>query len=75
MCGVVAVGSEGVGGVHSIVSFAFEVVSFEVFDEIIETAIVVFGRGLFLAGLSVHITTITPHPSYREDTDSFYQII
>lgn len=58
---VVAVGSEGIGGMESIVSFAFEVVSLEVFDKIIETAIVVFGGGLFLAGLSVHITTITPH--------------
>lgn len=67
MCGVVAVGSEGIGGVQSIVSFTFEVVPLEVLDKIVETAIVVFGGGLFLAGLSVHITTITPEQSYRGD--------
>ena len=54
---VVAIGSEWIWGDKSIISFAFEIIPLEMFNEIIETAIMMFIR-LFFAGLSEHITTI-----------------
>jgi hypothetical protein len=56
--GVVAVGAEGVRRVQAIVALAFQVVPLQVFDEVVQAAVVVLPR-LFLAGLPVHLTTIT----------------
>ena len=60
---IVAVRAEGIGRVQPVVTLAFEIVSFEIFNEIVQTAIVQL-CSLFLACLAVHLTTIThPNPS------------
>jgi hypothetical protein len=51
--GVVAIRGEGVGGEEAVLALALEVVLLEVFEEVVQTAIVLL-LGLFLAGLPVH---------------------
>lgn len=58
MEGVLTIGGEGVRGEEAVVTFAFEVVLFSVFEEVIETVFVMFVMGFFFAGLSVHLTAI-----------------
>jgi hypothetical protein len=69
MGGVVAIGAKRVWGVQSIVSFTLEVIFLDIFNEIIETALVVFAC-LFFACLSMHITTITSNLDYNSKGNS-----
>lgn len=53
MSGVLAVGGEGVRREEAVVTLAFEVVFFDVLEEIVETAIMVL-MGFLLASVTLH---------------------